>query len=145
MVLNENDYKNIIENCVRRIIGEGIYDDNEYDEDPTPFDEYAQDYPNDNFNVDNMDQDELAEWCLKNDFLYIFNPFGSWRVSCANTSEIQEDIASDIRNCSYIEKTHEMDWLIENKRNLFGYRAHIAVFKLHNTKDGDYYVIYEEA
>lgn len=139
--LNENDYKNIIENCVRRLITEEMYDDNE---EMTPFEKYAQDYPDENFNTENMDRDELAEWCLNNDFLYIFNPFGRWRISGANSSEIQEDIANDIRNCAYIEKTHEMDWLIENKKNLFGYRAHIAVFKLHNTKDGDYYVIYEE-
>ena len=132
ITLNENDYRNIIENCVRRIIDEDIYTD---DEDLSPFDEYSQDYPNDGFNVDNIDRDELAEWCLENDFLYIYNP---------NSSEIQEDIANDIRNCAFIEKTHEMDWLIENKKNLFGYKSHIAVFKLHNTKDGDYYVIYEE-
>ena len=140
--LNENDYKNIIENCVRRLITEEMYDDNE---EMTPFEKYAQDYPDENFNVENMDRDELAEWCLNNDFLYIFNPFGRWRISGANSSEIQEDIANDIRNCAYIEKTHEMDWLIENKKNLFGYRAHIAVFKLHNTKDGDYYVIHRFA
>ena len=139
--LNENDYKNIIENCVRRLITEEMYDDNE---EMTPFEKYAQDYPDENFNVENMDRDELAEWCLNNDFLYIFNPFGRWRISGANSSEIQEDIANDIRNCAYIEKTHEMDWLIEDKKNLFGYRAHIAVFKLNNTNDADYYVMYEE-
>ena len=94
--LNENDYKNIIENCVRRLITEGMYDD---DEEMTPFEKYAQDYPDENFNVENMDRDELAEWCLNNDFLYIFNLFGRWRISGANSSEIQEDIANDIKNC----------------------------------------------
>lgn len=141
ITLNENDYKNIIENCVRRLINEDIYNDSE---EASPFEEYAKDYDGDNFNPDGIDGNELADWCLDNDFLYIYNPFGKWRISCANTSEIQEDIADDIRNCAYVERTHEMDWLIENKKNLFGYKAHVAVFKLHNTKDGDYYVIYEE-
>ena len=38
--LNENDYKNIIENCIRRLITEEMYDDNE---EMTPFEKYAQD------------------------------------------------------------------------------------------------------
>lgn len=146
MRLYNFDIKQIQENCIKRLIKEGYeFNDNEEEYELTPFERYEQDYPEDNFNVDNMTKDELADWCVNSgDFLYLYNPFGSWRVSNANSEAIQEDIANDIRNCAYIEKTHKMDWVIENRFDRMFGNDYVAVFKLHNTKDGDYYVIYTE-
>lgn len=146
MRLYNFDLKKIQENCIKRLIKEGYeFNDNEEEYELTPFERYEQDYPEDNFNVDNMTKDDLADWCLNSgDFLYLYNPFGSWRVSNANSEAIQEDIANDVRNCAYIEKTHKMDWVIENHFDRMFGNDYVAVFLLHNTKDGDYYVIYTE-
>lgn len=149
MRLYNFDYKKIQENCIRRLIREGYElnnsNENEEDNEMTPFERYSKDYPQENFNVSNMTKDELSNWCLKSgDFLYMYKPFGRWRVSNANSSEIQEEIANDIQDCSYVEQTHDMDWLIEDKFDKWFGRDYVAVFLLHNTKDGDYYIIYTE-
>lgn len=144
ITLNERDRHNIINNCMKRLLNENDEPfETEYDEDP--FDEYSNDYPDDDNDIDNMSQEELSVWCSQNDFLYIYNPFGRWRISVANNDELQKDIASDVMNCAYIEKTHKMDYLLVNKfYRMFGRNIKVAVFELHDTKDGDYYVIYEE-
>lgn len=145
MRLYNFDYRKIQENCIRRLIKEGYKFNNIKENDMTPFERYSLNYSEDNFNVENMTKDELSNWCLNyGDFLYIYNSFGKWRITIANSSEIQEEIANDIQGCSYIEQTHDMDWLIENKFDrLFG-NDHVAVFLLHGTRDGDYYIIYTE-
>lgn len=147
MRLYNFDFKQIQENCIKRLIKEGyeFNEDETEDDELTPFERYEQDYPNEGFNVEDMTKDELSEWCLSSgDFLYIYNPFGKWRISNANSTEIQEEIANDIRGCAYVEKTHKMDWIIENHFDRMFGNDYVAVFLLHNTKDGDYYVIYTE-
>lgn len=137
MKLNKNDYQIIIENSLRRLINE--------DKELTPFEIYSNDYQGDNYfkNI-NITKDKLSEWCLNNDFLYIINFMGQWRISAGNSSDIQKEIVSDIQNCAFIEPTHEMDWLIENRfEKIFARNTYVVVFKLHDTPDGDYYVIYE--
>ena len=136
--------KKLQEACIRKVINElHEINDEENSDNMTPFDNYTQDYPLDDFNVDGMTKDDLANWCLNvGDFLYIFNVFGKWRISSANSQEVQDEIANDIINCDSIEKTHKMDWLIENNFDRMFGSDHVAVFLLHGTKDGDYYIIY---
>ena len=97
---------------------------------------------------DYIDKDELAEWCLSGvDFLYYlpYNPFGD-RVSCANSSEIQQEIANDIRNCDYLKAAPEMS---ERFEKYIDSDEDATVVKLCGVQgegqySGDYYVLWEK-
>ena len=55
ITLNERDRHNIINNCMKRLLNENDEPfETEYDEDP--FDEYSNDYPDDDNDIDNMSQ-----------------------------------------------------------------------------------------
>lgn len=108
------------------------------------FGRYENDYKDDNFSPSDMPNDMLADYCLNNDFLYIYKTLRGWKVLNANSSEIQKDIVKDIYSCAYIEPTHEMDIFLESDSDLFNNNEHVTVFKLNGTKDGDYYIVYQE-
>ncbi len=118
-------------------------DIDEYDEE-TAFERYQNDYKDENFDPKSISEDELINFCKNNDFLYLYRPFGRWKISVANSDEIADDIINDIENCAYFEPTHDMDVYIENKKGLFTSTNHVVVFRLNHTKDGDYYIIYED-
>lgn len=123
---------------------EYVIDDMGDDEEIDDFERYQQDYSDDGFDPNDITEDELSQYCLDNDFLYIYNSFGRWKIHNANASEIQEDIVNDINSCAYVEPTHEMDSYIEYRDDLFASSNHIVVFKLKGTKDGDYYIIWQD-
>lgn len=133
-------YRQVIENTLRRLISEGYGVDG--NEDIDPFEEYQNDYPNDNFNVTEMTQFDLAKWCDNvGDFLYIYKGLRGWSIMSANTDEIVNSIVGDLFNCKKIEPTHEMDSLLSRRTRDF-MNSYICVFKIIGTPDGDYYVIY---
>lgn len=120
-----------------------LKENDEY-EDLTPFEEYQEGYPNDDFDVSDMSADQLARWCESvGDFLYIYKGLRGWSIMVANTDEIVFDIALDLHNCERIEPTHEVDYLFASRQNEFE-NDYICVFKVIGTKDGDYYVIYQQ-
>lgn len=125
-----------------------LTEDREYDEDNIeevdPFQEYKDDYPTDSFDASNITALDLAEWCEKQgDFYYIYQGLRGWQIMVANTDVIASDIIYDLYRCSHIKPTHEMDYLLSRKKNLFE-NSYICVFKIFNTKDGDYYIVYQQ-
>lgn len=140
---DNNKYRLVFENVIRRLINEGFYDNEEYN-DIDPFEEYEKGYPNSDFDVSDMTKTDLAKWCdTVGDFLYIYNGLRGWSVMNANSSEIINEIVGDVYNCSHIEPTHEMDYLLYRYEREFQY-SYVCVFKIYNTKDGDYYIIYQQ-
>lgn len=117
---------------------------NEEDEEDDALERYKNDYKGENFDPNSISEDELVDFCDNNEFLYLYRPFGRWKISAANSSEIADDIINDIYSCAYFEPTHDMDIYIENKENLFKNSNHVVVFRLNHTKDGDYYIIYQD-
>lgn len=117
---------------------------NEEDKEDDALERYKNDYKGENFDPNSISEEELADFCDNNEFLYLYRPFGRWKISAANSSEIADDIINDIYSCAYFEPTHDMDIYIENKENLFKNSNHVVVFRLNHTKDGDYYIIYQD-
>lgn len=109
----------------------------------TPFEEYENDYPNGGVDVRNITPDQLANWCMRNDFLYIINGFRGPRVFNANTRDTKRAIVSDIYKCDRIEPTHEADVFIYQRDNVFR-DSYVCVYKLVGLEDEEYYVIYEQ-
>ena len=146
MAFKEDDfYGKIVESVIRKIIKESLSEDNkEQEEDLTPFEEYQQDYPNDSFDVSNTTPEELAKWCNEvGDFLYIYRGLKGLSIMVANVDEIVHDIVNDLYSCNRIEPTHEVDYLFYSREREF-IDQYVCVFKVIGTKDGDYYVVYQE-
>lgn len=145
--LKRNDFKKITENIVKRLISEGYFDFNEEDEEEenelSPFEEYEQGYPNSRFNPQDIDIDVLIDFCKNyGDYLFIINGVRGWSVSSANSEEIQTEILSDLYNCLNVEVTHEKDYLLWNRDSLFD-NFYIAVMKVIGVPNQeDYYIIY---
>lgn len=139
---------NLIEKSVRQILKEHINgdfgaNDDDY-ESLDPFEEYEQGYPNSNFDVSYMTPEKLAKWCQNvGDFLYVFEGLRGKRIMAANTDSIVQDIVSDLYNCRGIEPTHEVDYLFRSREREFIY-DYVCIFKIMGTKDGDYYIVYQE-
>ena len=121
-----------------------LKENDEYENELTPFEEYQQDYPNGSFDVSDMTPDELARWCQNvGDFLYVYKGLRGWTIMAANTDSIVEDIVNDIEYCNRIEPTHEIDYLFQSREREFA-NDYVCIFKIFGTKDGDYYVVYQE-
>jgi hypothetical protein len=154
--LTAESIRNTVSSTIKRYLNEeegdeyvvdakdDIYDSDEGDEEDDAFEAYKNDYKGENFDPNSISEDELADFCENNDFLYLYRPFGRWKISVANSSEIADDIINDIYSCAYFEPTHDMDIYIENKEDLFKNSNHVVVFRLNHTKDGDYYIIYQD-
>lgn len=137
--LTESDLRNIIEESVNMILKEND------EEELSGFEAYEQDYPNDEFDVSDMTPEELAEWCANvGDFLYIYKGVFGTKICAANTEAIIHDIVNDLYNCNRIEPTHEVDYLFSLSREHEFENAHVCIFKVIGTKDGDYYVVYQQ-
>ena len=90
---------------------------------------------------DYIDKDELiGELDGIGDFLYVMNFFGRIKLSCANSSEIQDEIFNDIRSAGYLEYSHDVDYLVEPK--VSGDFYVVKLCSLPN--DNDYYVVVEQ-
>lgn len=74
------------------------------------------------------------------DFLYVINYFGTWRLSAANASHIQDEIFDDIRKAGYLEYSHEVDEMVEPK--VYGDYYVVKICSLPD--QDDYYVVVEE-
>lgn len=138
-------YGEVMENVIRRLVKEGLYDDYEEDEEELePFEEYEKDYPNGDFNVSNMTPEQLAKWCRSiGDFLYVYRGLRGLSIMCANTNSIVYSIVSDLYNCSGIEPTHEVDYLFTSREREF-IHDYVCIFKIKGTPDGDYYLVYQQ-
>lgn len=90
---------------------------------------------------DYIDPEELIETLEQiGDFLYVINYFGTWRVSAANASHVQDEIFDDIRSAGYLEYSHDVDDMVEPKVGSDYY-----VVKLCSLPDQeDYYVVVED-
>ena len=120
-----------------------LKENDEY-EDLTPFEEYQEGYPNSNFDVSSMTCEELAKWCQSvGDFLFVYNGLRGWSIMVANADNIVHDIVNDLYDCNRIEPTHEVDYLFANKESEF-INDYVCIFKVIGTKDGDYYIVYQQ-
>lgn len=158
MNLNFNSIKILTEAVTRKVVKEwatdertGIqYNDDPYDDEmddvnpADPFDEYCQDYPNEDFDLESMSTDELAEWAsTAGDFLYVYNsPMRGWSIHAANSEDLVNEIVTDIQNAPHLEHTHEFDKLLQRKVDFEN--DFIAVYKIPSS-DGEYGVIYERS
>ena len=139
----------LIEKCVRQVLKENIngdFDTNDYkeEEELSPFEEYEQGYPNSDFDVSDMTPEKLAKWCRSvGDFLYVFEGLRGMSIMCANVDSIVYDIVKDLYDCQRIEPTHEVDYLFRSREREF-INDYVCIFKVIGTKDGDYYVVYQE-
>ena len=135
----------LIEKNVRQLLKEHVNGDfgTNDNEDLSPFEEYKQDYPNDDFDVSNMTAEKLAKWCQNaGDFLYIYKGLRGLSIKVANTNNIVSDIVNDLYNCDGIEPTHEVDYLFTFREGEFE-NNYVCIFKIFGTKDGDYYIVYQ--
>ena len=90
---------------------------------------------------DYIDADELIDTLERiGDFLYVINYFGTWRVSAANASHIQDEIFDDIRSAGYLEYSHDVDDMVEPK--VGGDYYVVKLCSLPNQED--YYVVVED-
>ena len=109
------------EKVIERVLKESL------EKELSPFEEYKQDYPNDDFDVSNITAEKLAKWCQNaGDFLYIYKGLRGLSIKVANTNNIVSDIVNDLYNCDGIEPTHEVDYLFtfreeEFDNNMFVY------------------------
>ena len=118
--------------------------ENEEYEELDPFEEYEQGYPNDNFDVSDMTPEKLAKWCRNvGDFLYVYKGLRGLSIMVANVDEIVYDIVKDLYDCDRIEPTHEVDYLFSSREREFE-NDYVCIFKVIGTKDGDYYIVYQE-
>ena len=121
-----------------------LKENEEYDDDLSPFEEYEQGYPNEDFDVSDMTPEKLAKWCRSvGDFLYVFEGLRGMSIMCANVDSIVYDIVKDLYDCQRIEPTHEVDYLFRSREREF-INDYVCIFKVIGTKDGDYYVVYQE-
>lgn len=138
--LNESAQRFLIERVTSKLL-------REFEEELDPREEYEQDYPNGGFVASEMDNYDLAKWCRNyGDFLYIYDsPFTGIKTSAANTDAIVAEIVTDLYNCQGITPTHEVDYLLNDRKVNFA-NDYIAVYKLNGVKgeNGDYYVVYEQ-
>lgn len=151
ITLDKRDLGIVMERVMGKLMSEGIgdyggYEDNK-EQELDPVEEYEQGYPNGGFDPKSVDVSTLIEWCKSvGDFLYIINsPFGGMRICAANTDEIVQEIVSDLYRCSYVEPTHEVDYLITRREREFVY-DYVAVMKVCGNPgpEGDYYIIYQQ-
>lgn len=154
-VMNRQYFRNIVESVLREYLEEGSFEDthdsdeemyDEYEEEDevemSPFEEYENDYPNSRFEPSSIGEDELIDFCKRNDFLFVWNnPLFGRRLSNANSSEVKKSVIDDIMNCSKVVRTHEIDNFLYRYEKFFD-NFYIVVMKLCDTSDGDYYVLY---
>ena len=136
----------LIEKGVRQVLKENVNDDFDTndDEELSPFEEYEKGYPNDEFDVSNMTPEQLAKWCQNvGDFLYVYEGLTGLKIMTANADNIVSDIVNDLYNCQRIEPTHEVDYLFYSREREF-INDYVCIFKIIGTKDGDYYIVYQE-
>ena len=136
----------LIEKGVRQVLKENVNADFDTDDDEelSPFEEYEQGYPNSDFDVSDMTPEKLAKWCRSvGDFLYVFEGLRGMSIMCANVDSIVYDIVKDLYDCQRIEPTHEVDYLFRSREREF-INDYVCIFKVIGTKDGDYYVVYQE-
>lgn len=137
-------YGEVTEKVLRGVLKEAFENDDEEEEELSPFEEYEQGYPNDDFDVSDMTPEQLATWCKNvGDFLYVFEGLRGMSIMVANDSNIINDIVSDLYNCQRIEPTHEVDYLFYSREREF-INDYVCIFKIIGTKDGDYYIVYQE-
>ena len=141
---NDNFYGEVTEKVLRRVLKEAFENDDEEEEELSPFEEYEQGYPNDDFDVSDMTPEQLATWCKNvGDFLYVFEGLMGMSIMVANADNIVSDIVNDLYNCQRIEPSHEVDYLFYNREREF-INDYVCIFKVIGTKDGDYYIVYQE-
>lgn len=157
--MKRKDVRKLVEDTIREALKSGMLNHRlteagiplsefNYDGEDTemnPFEEYEKGYPKSDFDPSRIDKRELMKWCQNSgDFLYIYNmPLHGWRISCANSSEIQTEIVGDIAKCVDVEPSHDMDWLMMRREREFEY-FYVAVMKLSfQNKSEDYYIVYE--
>ena len=139
----EQDNTTLLESYVPKHINEWIdVDDNE------DIQAYLKGYPGEDFDPSTVDKRTLMKWCLKNDFLFVYNfegyPYYGLKIRCANCSDMQNDIAGDIAKCERIELSHDVDDLLFDREREFK-NMYVAIFKICNIpNEKDYYVIYQK-
>lgn len=143
MKLNKSDINEVISKVITRLINES-YEANE-EEELTPFERYQYNYPHESFDAEPT-KGNLIDWCKNyGDFLYIYkNIRGKYKIMNANTEHIKKAIYEDILNCLSVHRTHEMDYLLDEKQINFD-KNFVSVLKLefHNSED-NYYIIYQK-
>ena len=93
------------------------------------------------FGEEEVDRNALADFCLNNDFLFIANGgaiFGGMKVRVANTTNIQQIIASEVLRAERLEITHEADNFLENR--YISENAEVVKVIL---PDEEYYIVWE--
>ena len=91
-----------------------------------------------------MTPEQLAKWCQNvGDFLYVYEGLRGLQIMAANVDNIVSDIVDDLYNCQRIEPTHEVDYLFYSREREF-VNDYVCIFKIIGTKDGDYYIVYQE-
>ena len=89
---------------------------------------------------DYIDREELAAWCEGGDDFSYYIPIFGRRTGNANFSETQKEIANDVRNCDYLERTHEVDWVFGVEDD-----PSAIVVRLCGVKDSmDYYILWDK-
>lgn len=127
---------------IRKILRESINKVlNEDYEEMSGYEEYANDYPDDNFSKEDISLSELLRF-VKNsgDFLYYMNG----RFHAANSQEIVNEIYNEIEQygatlSNYLDSDLEWNW-----DKFFGHdNAYVAVFAVKPINGYEYYIIYE--
>ena len=138
------DLQEVLINSMAKILGESWEDEPEETE-IDPVEEYENDYPNGGFDPKSVDINVLTDWVRSvGDFLYIINsPFrGGYSLCAANTQAIVDEIVDDLNRCSYVEPTHEVDYVITRREREFVY-DYVAVLKVVGAPGEDYYIVYQ--
>lgn len=92
---------------------------------------------NDIFSEEEVNYIDLVNFCLTNDFLYIAGP----RIGCANSSEQQKLIASEILQ-GKLEFSHDIDSKIQELHERNSISENVDVVKVTLPKE-QYYIIWE--
>lgn len=149
--MNDKLLENIAKNIKKNLIKEGIFEDYDFSryedmeddyEEPNYFEEYEQNYPNSEFNPNELSKRELVRFCHTfGDFFFIANGLRGMRLHVASTEDQQMAIIGDICKGT-ITPTHEVDYLIDNKLNFE--HDYVAVLKVQPQNDDAFYLVYEK-
>lgn len=133
-----------MEKIITETVNRFLANESNYDGEENNFEEYEQDYPNSEFNPDEIGYSELIDFVRSGtDFLYIING----NVACCNSNDIRAEILDELEGYPQIERTHKRDttlWL--KHRDIWDY-SYVAIFKVKvsdNPYSGTYYIVYEE-